>query len=133
MGGDQPIINLKFLDYVSIHTSTWEVTAREEFLHLRERFNPHLHVGGDMIYGKPSVHSQSFNPHLHVGGDLDKNVTVTELIVSIHTSTWEVTYFIRNLLHSFTVSIHTSTWEVTSTLVWYAFSLPFQSTPPRGR
>ena len=76
-----------------------------------------------------------FNPHLRVGGDIDHRQMQSLLIVSIHTSAWEVTgsaapvaaakssfnphlrvggdLTFCHLVFLWPVSIHTSAWEVT--------------------
>ena len=59
----------------------------------------------------------SFNPHLRVGGDeVPSALSSRAVLVSIHTSAWEVTLFKGTNRELKQVSIHTSAWEVTDYL-----------------
>ena len=77
---------------ISIHTSTREVTARD-----RGRFgaviyfNPHFHKGSDCTHHQTPDTMLYFNPHFHKGSDLTIYAQHDFKLISIHTSTREVT------------------------------------------
>ena len=77
-------------------------------------FHSHLCARGDDNLPASSGVSLRFYSHLCVRGDPCHPVVPLKLIlVSIHTSAWEVTRFSDDWELYFYVSIHTSEWEVT--------------------
>ncbi len=114
----------------------------------------HAHVERDRTRMRTTMHRTRFNPHAHVGRDLLAVDLQWIGQVSIHTPTWDVTHVIEYLCKLFVVSIHTPTWDVTNlpidkialvdvsihtptwgvTTVFISFPTcgMFQSTRPRG-
>nr|WP_296966982.1 hypothetical protein [uncultured Mediterraneibacter sp.] len=99
---------------ISIHTSTREVTGGLEGMigkldnfnpHFHKGsdqsgstllpdgayFNPHFHKGSDLLCDRIATHPTDFNPHFRKGSDSTLCRYFLLLVISIHTSTREVT------------------------------------------
>ena len=127
---------------ISIHTSTREVTVwdlqadpvlddfnphfhkgsdrpNSSALFMLKDFNPHFHKGSDKTSLSLWTTSIDFNPHFHKGSDLRQAFKRDFFIISIHTSTREVTDELLKKIQEISISIHTSTREVTLYSFWF--------------
>ena len=76
-------------------------------------FNPHFHKGSDAGRSSSTGRRRNFNPHFHKGSDKRFFGMARVNVISIHTSTREVTHLSYKECVKIYISIHTSTREVT--------------------
>ena len=71
MGCDNAAASESTATDVSIHTPTWGVTIQDQSFALRAKcFNPHTHMGCDLLVQVGLLFCPGFNPHTHMGCDL---------------------------------------------------------------
>ncbi len=77
-------------------------------------FNPHHHAGGDKTVIDHKALNYDFNPHHHAGGDFEADIQLSDIMISIHTTTQVVTERMKIAMSLAEISIHTTTQVVTN-------------------
>ena len=119
---------------ISIRTPAWGATIQNVLIKQRNYyFNPHSHVGSDLLLWLYTYRTVYFNPHSHEGSDSATALSsVSRCCISIHTPAWGATKDYPVIEQGTVISIHTPAWGATSLSNKLVSGKQFQSTLPRG-